>query len=237
MDDGFGILPNGEPVTRVSIGGGALTLTALTYGAIIQSIKLEGTPFSLCLGFETLDEYLSRKGCVGAIVGRVANRIGGGRAEIDGEHFEFDRNENERHTLHGGKDSLANRNWSLAAHSQTSLRLETRLLAGGNGFPGNLDVTAEYTLRDTNVLEIVLEAQTDTPTLCNLAPHPYFNLNGGGDARAQTLFVDAVAMTETNDEKIPTGKLLPVSDTPWDHVNEKSMLDGGAAYDLNYCVG
>ena len=236
MREKFGNLPNGEPVERFSIGNGDLHLTALTYGAAIQSINLKGIHFSLCLGFETLDEYLGNSGCVGAIVGRVANRISGGQAEIDGKFHAFDRNENGRHTLHSGASNLANRNWSLAAQSENALRFKTQLPAGESGFPGNLKITADYILHDANRLEIILEARTDAPTLCNLAPHPYFNLNGGGDSRKQALSIDAAMVTETNDEKIPTGNLTALSGTPWDHQSEKRM-DRGVAYDYNYCVG
>ena len=237
MRESFGVLPNGEPVERFKISDEHLSLSILSYGATVQSIRLAGIPFSLCFGFETLDEYLSSTACVGAIVGRVANRIGGGCAEINGKLHHFDRNENDRHTLHGGAGHLGNKNWSLISQTPTSIRLRTQLPDGENGFPGTLTVTVEYVLRGSGILEIILEAETDAPTLCNLAPHPYFNLNGGGDARKQSLFVDATEITETDSEKIPTGRLLPVGDTAWDHRTGGRMSDTGASYDHNYCVG
>lgn len=46
------------------------------------------------------------------------------------------------------------------------------------GFPGNLNVTATYTLSDDNTLQLVIEATTDKTTPVNLAQHSYFNLNG-----------------------------------------------------------
>lgn len=46
------------------------------------------------------------------------------------------------------------------------------------GFPGNLNVTATYTLNDNNELRLAMEATTDKATPINLAQHSYFNLNG-----------------------------------------------------------
>jgi len=234
--DTFGLLPNGQPAQRVRLSNEAIEVAVLSYGGTVQSIKLKGLPFSLCLGFETLPEYLADNSCIGAVVGRVANRIGKGRARIDEQLHQFDLNDKGRHTLHGGKGHLATKNWMVVAYTENSLRLQTQLLAGENGFPGTLSVTADYTLHAGGILEVALEARTDAPTLCNLALHPYFNLNGGGDARGQWLSVNATEMTETNDEKIPTGSLLTVENTPWDHRIEKRMLADGTAYDLNYCV-
>ena len=237
MSADFGLLPNGEVVKRIDLTRDDLSLSVLTYGGTIQSIELKGVPFSLCVGFETLTEYQSSTACVGAIVGRVANRIGKGRAEIDGTLYTFDRNENDRHTLHGGKGNLASKNWSLISHTPDAVRLQTQLMDGENGFPGNVDVSVNYRLRAGGILEIVLEAKTDAPTLCNLAPHPYFNLNGGGDAREQTLLIDTEEIIETDAEKIPTGALLPVEGTPWDHRIERRISESGATYDHNYCLG
>ena len=237
MGEEFGLLPNGELVRRANIRNDTISLSVLTYGATMQSIELKDVPFSLCLGFETLEQYLSSTACVGAIVGRVANRIGGGRAVIDGIPQIFDRNESNLHTLHGGSGNLASKNWSLVSHTSDAVRLQTQLKDGENGFPGTMEITADYILRAGNTLEIVLEAKTDASTLCNLAPHPYFNLNGSGDAREQSLFVNADVLTEANADKIPTGALLPVDDTPWDHRTERQISESGAAYDHNYCVG
>lgn len=236
MIESFGTLPNGEDVQRITIGDDDFRVSVLTYGATMQSIHLADVPFSLCLGFNSLQDYLSRGAYVGAIVGRVANRISGGRSEIDSKTYDFNRNENGKHTLHGGPQSLSHRNWTVSAQHPNAVVLKTTLPSGENGFPGTLDVTASYEITNAGSLDITLAAQTDQPTLCNLAPHPYFNLNGGGDAREQRLAVNADSFTTTDDEKIPTGELASVAGTAWDHRTEKRMLDSGLAYDHNFCL-
>ena len=211
MIEHFGTLPDGETVERITISDEGLSASFLTYGATMQSVRMAGVPYSLCLGFETLHAYLTVGRYAGAVVGRVANRIGNGRAMIDGVAFSFDRNETDRHTLHGGAGGIGQRNWTVLEHSDTALDLAITDADGFNGFPGTLSIIARFRIVDGVALEISLEATTDAPTLCNLAPHPYFNLNGGGDAREHLLRIDATEMTAVDAAKIPTGALDPVS--------------------------
>ena len=232
----FGTLANGEVVQRVEIGDGFLTVSLLTYGASIQSIRMAGCPFSLCLGFDTLDGYLTSRSYFGAIVGRVVNRIGNGQAVIDGTPHVFDRNEAGRHTLHGGAHGIGRRVWKITDADARSATLSITDPDGANGFPGTLSVAVRYEVKPGGILAISLQAETDAATLCNLAPHPYFNLNGAGDARAQILQVEAVCFLETDAENIPTGKLIPVAGTRWDHRTGQIMLDSGLAYDTNFCL-
>ena len=100
----FGALPDGRPVLRATISGHGLTVSVITLGASVQDMRLDGIDHPLVLGFATLDPYLGEGRYMGAIVGRYANRIGHGRAVLDGQALDLDRNQGGRHTLHGGAD-------------------------------------------------------------------------------------------------------------------------------------
>ena len=52
---------------------------------------------------------------------------------------------------------------------------------GEEGYPGNLSVTAIYTVTEDNALKLEFTATTDKDTVCNLTHHSYFNLRGSGD--------------------------------------------------------
>jgi hypothetical protein len=89
----FGTGRNGETVTRVFLRGGGLTANVLTWGAIIQDLRLEGHDAPLVLGFDGMPDYLDHSPFFGATPGRNANRIGGGHFAIDGQEYQLELNE------------------------------------------------------------------------------------------------------------------------------------------------
>ena len=93
------------------------------HGAAIQSLKVptkDGLR-PVVLGFEHLDAYVANSHWhLGAVPGRVANRIGGGRFSVDGSEYQIPRNQDDRHTLHGGPDGFGTRVWTLASCEQNA---------------------------------------------------------------------------------------------------------------------
>lgn len=55
--------------------------------------------------------------------------------------------------------------------------------------------------------------------------HHYFNLMGHGDILDHKLTIPASSYTETDTDLIPTGNLLPVTDTPLDFRGGRSFRD------------
>ena len=86
MTDGevFGTTDEGEPVQRFSISGGGLTANIMSWGAVLQDLRLAGHDAPLVLGFDRFEDYPAHSPYMGAIAGRYANRIGGGRFTIAG---------------------------------------------------------------------------------------------------------------------------------------------------------
>ncbi|MEK1860733.1 MAG: galactose-1-epimerase, partial [Rhizobium leguminosarum] len=77
--DVFGQTKAGETVYRVVIKGGGLTAKIISWGAVIQDLRLEGHDAPLQLGFDDFDSYPLYSSYFGATPGRCANRVGGGR--------------------------------------------------------------------------------------------------------------------------------------------------------------
>ena len=74
---------------------------------------------------------------------------------------------NETHTLHGGTDGSAARNWKVIDYDKSKVKLVDELPDGHMGFPGNLTVETTYKVNKTTI-DIFIEASTDKTTLCNL---------------------------------------------------------------------
>jgi aldose 1-epimerase len=240
MPELFGTMPSGEAVYRHEIVSGGLSAAILTYGAIVQDLRLAGFGRSLVLGLNTLDDYIKHSPYFGAIAGRVANRIAYGRFHIDGIEYQIDRNIDGTHTLHGGCAGIGVKNWQIVDSGLDYVLLEIVSPDGDMGFPGTMTIRCRYSITAKCGLQVKLTAKTDKPCPCNLAPHSYFNLEGEGDVLDHQLMIDAQHVTAISDALMPTGALASVEDTVFDFRAMRQIstgvADGSMRYDHNYCL-
>ncbi|MFR4351794.1 MAG: aldose epimerase family protein [Roseburia sp.] len=176
----------------------------------------EGHMTDVCLGLDTIDGYEKDRDSLGAIVGRVANRIKNGHFSLNGKEYQLATNNGDNH-LHGGRVGYGSRLWD-AKIKDDKLILTLHSADGEEGYPGNLSLSVTYGWSEDNELSILYEASTDADTLLNVTSHGYFNLNGEGesDILSHELFIDADEITELDSSQAPTGALLPVEGTPFD---------------------
>lgn len=252
----FGHLPDGlavEAVTLVNRHG--MSATVIAYGATLQSVYVpdrDGALADITLGHATLEPYLAQPQFFGSSVGRVANRIAGGRFTLDGQEYRVPTNDGPN-ALHGGPDGFDKALWDV-----TEMRSDPEPLVclglispdGDQGFPGTLNVTVAYRLGDDGTLGIEYRATTDRPTLVNLTNHAYWNLAGeGADSGAMdhVLTIPADQFLPTDTTAIPTGEFAYVEGTPFDFRTPQiiglRVRDGadeqiriGRGYDHNWVV-
>ena len=238
--ESFGIAPDGSPVERVTLSGGGLTLNLITWGAIVQDLRLAGHQSALVLGFDQFDPYLRHSPYFGATAGRFANRIRDGRFEIDGIAYQGDRNFLGKHMLHGGAAGVGKRNWRFVEASQSHAVLELLDRDGEMGFPGNCRMRATVSLPGDGVMAFRYEAETDKPTLVNLAHHSYFNLDGSSDILGHSFRIDADRYLRLDEELIPTGEIVSVEGSGRDFRQHRVLGPDGppsVIHDQNYCIG
>lgn len=198
----------------------------ITYGAVIRDLRVPSSEGlrRVLLGFETLEAYIDNKHWhLGAIPGRVANRIAGGGFRLDGKEYSLHRNQNDRHTLHSGDYGFGARNWSIVDYDRYSVTLALIAADADDGFPGRLTTTVTYRLIEPATLQISYSATTDKATPVNLTNHAYFNLDGGGDVLSHRLVLEADFFTPTDQDLIPTGEILAVDGTPWDFRTDRAI--------------
>jgi aldose 1-epimerase len=228
----FGTTPTGEPIQAIRLHDGELTAVVLTLGAILQDLRLAGAPYSLTLGSDAAAAYAGPMAYCGAIVGPVANRVGGARAMIGGTECRFDPNEGPN-LLHSGATGTHARVWSVAAATASEVTLRLSLPDGLGGFPGNRQITATYALSGT-ALTLTLTATTDAPTLMNLASHGYWTMDGRSDIRGQRLRVAADRYLPVDAALLPTGEARPV--TGAFDLRAGRPLDLTEGFDHNFCL-
>ncbi len=238
--DIFGHLPTGEAVHRVVLTGGGLTANILTWGSVIQDLRLDGHAAPLVLGFDNFQDYLDHSPYFGATPGRNANRIGGGRFSIDGTAYQLENNENGVTHLHGGSDGIAKRIWDIVEQTDNRVVLRITDPDGRAGYPGNCTVTCTYTLSDGGVLNVLYESTTDQATICNVCQHSYFNLDGTADALGHDVMIAANDYLPTDERQVPTGEIRPVAGTAFDlraMTPMRRQLEGDKiGYDHNFCL-
>ena len=216
----FGRTADGRTVTRHVLTRGSLRVHVLDYGAIVAAIEVPdraGRPANVVLGLDTLRGYETVSPSFGAVVGRYANRIAGGRFSLDGQTYELPVNDGPN-TLHGGPKNFGKRLWRVETSDATHLVLARRSPGGEAGFPGTLDVQVTYSLPEDGVLRIDYGASTDRPTVVNLTNHSYFNLagEGAGSILDHVVQLESDAFTPTDAPQITTGEIRPVAGTPFD---------------------
>lgn len=224
-------------------------------GASIQRFILplgQGERRDVVLGFNKASTYALLAGTpyFGAVVGRVANRIAGGRFKLEGKEYMLAQN-NGPNALHGGPGGFHTRVFKVLARDFTakgsSVTLQYTSPDGEEGYPGTLVLTVTYELlAHSPELNMTFAATTDQATPVNIAQHSYFNLHGhssGKDITDHSVRLAADHYTPVNDVQIPTGEILPVAGTVFDFSTEAhtvgerlQQVPGGEGYDLNYVL-
>ena len=175
----------------------------------------EGNFGDVVLGFENVEDCWHGDGSyMGAIAGRVANRIGDAKFELNGKTYELAAN-NGKNSLHGG----------IKGFNQKIFKYE--LLEDGirfiylspdmeEGFPGSLYLKIVYRLSG-NELKMEYEAMSDQDTLINIANHSYFNLSAK-DSKIydHQLMIKSDQIACADENGLPTGEFLDVENTPFD---------------------
>ncbi|CAI8595014.1 unnamed protein product [Vicia faba] len=114
---------------------------------------------------------------------------------------------------------------------------------GEEGYPGDITVTATYTLTSSTTLRLDMEGvPKNKPTIINLAQHTYWNLAGhnSGHILDHSIKISANHVTPVDQNTVPTGEIMPVKGTPFDFTAERRIGDTinqvGLGYDHNYVL-
>lgn len=186
----------------------------------------QGNFDNVVVGYGSMNEFLTNEEqYFGAVVGRYANRIAGGRITVDDHTYQLPCNLDGHH-LHGGPQGFHQVVWGADQVDAQTLNLSYRSTDGEGGYPGNLGVKVTYELTDHDELRVTYSAESDTQTILNMSHHAYYNLHGtsnGDSVDNHRLTLHADHFTEVDSDLIPTGKIATVADTPLDFRAPKAL--------------
>lgn len=232
----FGTTATGEAVQKITLRKGDLTVSLLTWGAVLQSVRLRGVDHDLTLGSDALADYEGKMRHHGSLIAPVANRIGQARAMIDGREYQFEKNFLGQHCLHGGSAGTQLKVWHLETATDAEATLSLNLPDSEGGFPGNRRATARFSLSGAASLRLDITATTDAPTLWNATNHSYWNLDGTATWAGHSLQTDAAHWLPTTDEDRPTGEIRPTQGGPMDFTTPRIITPGAPLFDNNFCL-
>ena len=227
----YGITEDNKKVNLYSFKTeNGMQVDIINYGGIITSLKVpdkKGEIKDIVLGYNKLEDYITESPYFGSIIGRYGNRIAKGKFNLNGTKYELATNNDENH-LHGGNigfDKVIWKSETKIDSNSSSLILKYLSTDMEEGYPGNLDTTVIYEIKNDNSIEITYQAKTDKTTIVNLTQHSYFNLSGDFNQSIlnHKIKINADQFLPVNKSLIPTGDKLDVSMTPFDFRNFKKI--------------
>ncbi|XP_050069933.1 galactose mutarotase [Anopheles maculipalpis] len=224
------------------------SVQVISYGAIITVMKVpdrNGRIDDVVLGFDDIPGYQTPNNpYFGATIGRIANRVGGGKFTLNGLEYQVTKNFENRHQLHGGKIGFDKYNWEAYVEG-TAVTLTHTSPDGDEGYPGAVMVSVRYELKEDNRFEALFKAVSTKPTPINLTNHSYFNLAGHSTGHEEiyrhVVSINADKITDTDADSIPSGKFICVGGTPYDlriprELGPAMAKTAGEGFDDNFCI-
>lgn len=221
---------NGKQTALYTLTNGEMEVCITNLGGRIVSIMAPDRNDELqdvVLGFDNVQDYANVTGKTasdfGAAIGRFANRIDGGKFELDGETITLPCNDNGVNCLHGGPTGWQYQVYDAEQKDSTTLVLTMISPDGDNNFPGEVVAHVTYTLTEDNALVMAYDATTTKPTVINMTNHSYFNLSGDPTRSivGDSLLIISKQTTPVNAHMIPTGEIRDIEPgTPFDFLTQ-----------------
>ncbi len=254
----FGETKYGEKAKKYTLrGAGGVVLEVSDYGGKVVRLftpDRNGEMKDVVVGFDSPAGWDGGDPYWGCIIGRVANRIAGGKFSLGGKDYEMALNNFPAGigcSLHGGKRGWDAYVWDakpFVEGDDVGVVFSRVSPDGEENYPGTVIVKVVYTLTKDNIWRVEYEAQSDADTPINMTQHVYFNFKGeaGGTIEDHEMTIAASNVTPTDPGQIPTGELAKVDGTPFDfrkgmrigeRINEPDeQLEIGKGYDHNWVL-
>lgn len=236
-----------EQIGLYTLQAGRVQAEITNVGGRLVRLLVDG--IDVVQGFDRPEDYLPENHLsdFGAVVGRYANRLAGGRITVGDRNYQLPQN-NGPNCLHGGPRGWQYSIYHVEQYNGQRLELSMTSPDGDQGFPGEVKVRVVYTLSVDGGLRIDYRAVSDRPTVINMTNHSYFNLNGdlSSSVLNHTLMIAADFYTPVDGTQIPLGEHVPVKGTPFDFTVAKAIgrdievddeqLRIGQGYDNNFVL-
>lgn len=232
----FGTTPSGQPVQKLSLCAGDLSVDLLTLGAAIYSVRLRDVPYDLTLSSPDVAGFAGRYCYHGMLIAPNVNRLGHARAPLGDRMLTLEPNATGGHNLHSGPTGAHAQVWTLSDQGPAHAQLTLTLPDGEGGFPGNRRLEARFELTAPATLRMTVTATTDAETLLNTANHSYWNLDGSAQFTGHSLTIAAEHYLPTDDTALVTGEVRATAATEFDFRSPRHLTPQTPALDHCFCL-
>lgn len=223
---------------KITLKNEELEVVVSDFGATIISIitKDKFNNFvDVVLGYDELEKYQTSDGYLGALVGRVCNRIKEGEFTLNDVDYSLAINNGPNH-LHGGIKGFSYQTFDIVERTESLVRMRYFSCDLEEGYPGNLTLDVTYSIVGSS-LNIQYDATSDQDTLINITNHSYFNLSNEDTICNHLLKIDSDYMVEANSDGLATGKLIDVTNKPYDFRTSRIINESLISDDKNIQLG
>lgn len=207
-----------DGIDFISMKNEELEVVVTNYGCTIIKVLMKdknGHIDDVVLGYDDIQSYQTLDAYLGALVGRIANRIGKGKFELNGKEYTLAINNGPNH-LHGGIKGFSYQVFDYEIKNEDTIEFHYLSKDGEEGYPGNLDFKAIYQLVG-DTLKVRYLASSDQDTIINITNHSYFNLSGKKENIYQhSLQIKADRFACIDVDGLPTGEFKDVEGTSFD---------------------
>ena len=139
-----------DGIDLISMKNENLEVVVSNFGCTIVKVLMEdknGNVDDVVLGYDNFEYYKTLDAYLGALVGRIANRIKEGKFSLNGEDYTLAVNNGPNH-LHGGIKGFSYQIFDYEIIDDTTIEFHYLSKDKEEGYPGNLDFKAIYQLQD-----------------------------------------------------------------------------------------
>lgn len=206
-----------DKIDLISMKNDNIEVVVSNFGCTIVKVLMkdkDGNIDDVVLGYDDFSSYSTLDAYLGALVGRIANRIKRGKFSLNDKEYTLAVNNGPNH-LHGGIKGFSYQVFDYEIKDENTIEFHYISKDGEEGYPGTLDFKAIYTLND-DTLNVHYLASCDQDTIINITNHSYFNLSGKKENiynHKLTLKADKFACVDN--DGLPTGEFRNVEGTPF----------------------
>ncbi len=189
-------------------------------GARITSWEIKDVG-NIVLGFDNAQACVNHRGYYyGATVGPVAGRIQKGQFKLGNQTYHLDQNDSGNH-LHGGVHGWDLQQWEyhiVESDEEVAVHFSYVDTEVENYYPGEVTMKVIHRYSRCNRWTVEYQGISTDDTLMNPTNHVYFNLNGNirESIHNHIIQADVNYFMPVNEQGLPLGDLLSVTETPFD---------------------